>query len=68
MPKLIKSEPNSTTVTVSELIEYLSLYPPDTAIAYQWEGQVTPIVLDEIAIMQETAKVHGPVVLMNAET
>jgi hypothetical protein len=27
-----------------------------------------PVVLEEIEVMQETSKVYGPVVLMNAET
>lgn len=68
MPRLIKSEPNSTTVTVAELIAHLSLYPPDTAVAYMWEGQITPVDLHDIDVYQETTKVFGPVVLMNAET
>lgn len=68
MPRLIKSEPFSTTVTVAELIAKLSQYPPETAIAYLWESQITPVVLDQIEIRQETDKVHGPVVVMNAET
>jgi hypothetical protein len=68
MPKLIKGWQDSTTVTVAELIRKLSEYPQDMAIAYTWEGQVLPVLLEEIEVMQETSKVYGPVVLMNAET
>ena len=68
MPQLIKGWSESNTATVSELIQKLSEYPPDMPIAYTWEGQVVPVVIDEINVMEETDKVHGPVVLMNAET
>jgi len=68
MPKLIKGWQDSTTTTVGELIRKLSEYPQDMAIAYTWEGQILPVVLEEIEVMQETNKVYGPIVLMNAET
>lgn len=68
MPGLIKGQKNSTTVTVSELISKLSEYPPDMAIAYTWEGQVTPVVLSEVEVMGETDMVFGPVLFLNAET
>jgi hypothetical protein len=67
MPKLIKGWDNCT-ITVGELIQKLSEYPPDMAIAYTWESQVTPVVLDEIKVIQESDYIYGPVVLMNAET
>lgn len=68
MPKLIKEWKDSTTVTVGELIAKLSEYPSEMAIAYTWEGQVLPVVLDEMEVVQETSRVHGPVLLLNAET
>ena len=68
MPKLIKGWQDSNTITVAELIRKLSEYPQDMAIAYTWEGQILPVVLDEIEVMQESSKVYGPVVLLNAET
>lgn len=68
MKKLIKEWEDSNTVTVGELIRKLSEYPKEMAIAYTWEGQILPVVLAEIEVMQETKKVHGPVILLNAET
>lgn len=67
MPELIKHY-KSETVKISDLIAKLSEYPPDMAVAYTWEGQITPVVLDEIKVMQETSKVYGPVLLLNVET
>ncbi len=55
-------------MTVAELIKKLSEYPQDMAIAYTWEGQILPVVLEEIAVMGETNKVYGPLVLMDAGT
>jgi hypothetical protein len=68
MPKLHKDWKDSTTATVADLVRKLSEYPPDMAVAYTWEGQVTSVVLEEIEIMQESQWVYGPVVLLNAET
>lgn len=68
MPKLIKDWKDSNTVTVAELIAKLSEYPQGMAVAYIWEGQVCPVVLDKIEVMQETEYVYGPVLLLNAET
>ena len=68
MPKLIKGWQDSNTLRVAELIRKLSEYPQGMAIAYTWEGQILPVVLDEIEVMQESSKVYGPVVLLNAET
>jgi hypothetical protein len=68
MPKLIKDWKDSNTVTVAELIAKLSEYPPDMAVAYTWEGQVLPVVLEELEVMDETDRVFGPVLLLDAET
>jgi len=68
MPKLIKGWEHSETVTVGELIKKLSEYPTDMAVAYTWEGQVLPVVLSEIEVMEETDRVFGPVLLLDAET
>ena len=68
MPKLIKGCMDSTTITVADLIAKLNEYPPGMAVAYTWEGTVRPVVVKEIEIMQDTDRVHGPVLLLNAET
>jgi hypothetical protein len=68
MPRLIKEWPLSETVTVGELILELQKHDPEMAVAFLWEGQITPVVLARIEVMQETDKVHGPVLLMDAET
>jgi hypothetical protein len=68
MPRLIKGEPNSTTVTVAELIEKLKEYPAEMPVAYTWEGQVNPIDFSTFEVMEETNKVFGPVLLLDAET
>lgn len=68
MPRLLKDWKDSSTATVGELIAKLSKYPQDMAVAYTWEGQILPVVLEEISVMGETSKVYGPIVLMNAET
>lgn len=68
MPRLIKRHSNSQTATVAELIAKLAEYPPDMAVAYTWEGQITPVDFSEIEVMQETDQVFGPVLLLNAET
>jgi hypothetical protein len=68
MTRLIKAWPLSTTVTVGELMQELQKHDPEMAVAFLWEGQITPVVLHCFEVMQETDKVHGPVLLMDAET
>lgn len=68
MPKLIKGWFDSQTVTVGELIECLQSFPSDMPVAYTWESQVTPVEIERIQVMPDTDKVHGPVLLLDAET
>jgi hypothetical protein len=68
MPILIKEWPLSETVTVGDLILELQKHDPEMAVAFLWESQITPVVLDRIKVMPETDKVYGPVLLMDAET
>jgi hypothetical protein len=68
MPPLIKDWPLTMTVTIAELVANLQEYPQDMAVAFTVEGQVTPVVLERMKIMQETSSVYGPVLLMDAET
>lgn len=68
MPKLIEIWESSNTVKVAELIAKLEESPPETAVAYLWEGQVTPVVLDQVFLREDNDQVHGPVLLLNAET
>lgn len=68
MPRLLKDCKDSDTVSVAQLIAKLSEYPPDMAVAYTWEGQVLPVVLEELEVMEETDRVFGPVLLLDAET
>ena len=68
MPQLIKRWEGSTTATVGELIAKLSEFPQEMGVAYTWEGQVLPVVLEKIEVMEDTDKVCGPVLLLDAET
>lgn len=68
MPRLIKAWPLSETVTVGELIAELQKHDSEMAVAFVWEGQITPVVFHRFEVMQETDKVYGPVLLMDAET
>tara|TARA_R110002096_G_scaffold66682_2_gene162162 strand:- start:1652 stop:1855 length:204 start_codon:yes stop_codon:yes gene_type:complete len=67
MPKLFKLN-SVNTVTVGELVERLRSHPQDMPVAYTWEGQILPVKLDEIEVMQGTRFVHGSVLLLDAET
>lgn len=67
MPHLLKDWRDSNTVTVQELINELLKYDGSMAVAYTWEGQVLPVVLDKIEVMEETSRVFGPVLLLDAE-
>ncbi len=73
MPKRLYSDgyrSGKTTVTVSELIEWLKQFPEDTAVAYTWEGQVTPISFADTEVIEysQYGSILGPVLLLNAET
>jgi hypothetical protein len=68
MPKLYKDWPNSKTITVAELIAELSKYRQDMPVAYTWEGQVLPVVLEEIEVMTKSESVCCPVLLLDADT
>jgi len=68
MRKLLKHFPEKATVTNGELIEKLQNYPLDILVAYSWEGCVVPVVLGEMEVMEETDFVHGPVLVLDADT
>lgn len=57
----------STTITVGELIAHFQTFDPDLRVAYTWENQVKPVEISGIKIEQETDKVHGPIVMMDAD-
>ena len=56
------------TITVGELVEYLQTFPDKMRVAYTWEGQILPVVLDKNEVVQETAEFYGPLLLLEAET
>lgn len=68
MPKQLKKAWKSETATVAELIEALQKYPPEMLVAYTWEGQIVPVVVENVEIFQETESINGPVLLLDAET
>lgn len=69
MPKLFKNVPwKSETATVADLIAALQKYPPEMLVAYTWEGQIVPVVVENVEIFQETESINGPVLLLDAET
>ena len=55
------------TLTIKELIEVLSTFPPDMAVAYTWEGQITPVEKDAITVLNLSKHVTTPVLLLDAE-
>jgi|694.fasta_scaffold19329_13 hypothetical protein len=70
LPRLIKSQTDSRTITVGKLIQILEKHDSRMPVAYLWEAQVTPVVPSEIKEHEESDldDVYGPIVLLNAET
>ena len=65
---MITFEKDSTqlTSTVGELIEKLSNYPEDMAVAYTWEGQTLAVEHDKFYTLQENDFLKGPTLIMDA--
>jgi hypothetical protein len=68
MPVQLGRYPNELTATVGELIAKLSQFDADLPVAYQWEGQITPVVIEDFTILAKSTHVVTPILLMNAET
>ena len=66
--RLLKSHVCSETVTVAEVIQELQKYASHLPVAFVWEGQIRPVVFEAFEVMQETDKVHGPILLLDADT
>lgn len=70
MPQLLKNEASigNETVTIKQLIQKLQEYPPDMMVAYTWEGQINPVILDEFIVEPNNKHLTGPTLLLDAET
>jgi hypothetical protein len=68
MPVKLGRYPNEVTATVGELIAKLQQFDADLPVAYGWEGQITPVELDEFEVLETSKHVIVPILLMNAET